>query len=80
MGTGPVAVVTLCHFAFTALAAELPFLQTRLRASESTVEQLRRKNTGYLHLNHTLLVSDIISVLTRPETGLPAELLIWETV
>ena len=30
-----------------ALAAELPFLQTRLRASESIVDQLRRRNTGH---------------------------------
>lgn len=49
MGAGPVAVVTLCCSASTALAAELPFLQTRLRASESTVEQLKRKNAGHFH-------------------------------
>ncbi|KAI3367371.1 hypothetical protein L3Q82_026186 [Scortum barcoo] len=42
-GLSPVATVTVCRVS-TALASELPFLQTRLRASESTVEQLRRKN------------------------------------
>lgn len=33
----------------TALATELPFLQMRLRASERTVELLKRKNTGRHH-------------------------------
>lgn len=33
----------------TAVASELPFLQTRLRASESMVEQLRRKSAGHHH-------------------------------
>ncbi|KAL6106081.1 uncharacterized protein ACO6RY_07461 [Pungitius sinensis] len=47
-----------------ALALELPFLQTRLRATETTVEQLRRKSTGrhLHHLYHHHLSIDVYSL------------------
>uniref|UniRef100_A0A3P9NBA7 Complement C1q-like protein 2 n=1 Tax=Poecilia reticulata TaxID=8081 RepID=A0A3P9NBA7_POERE len=42
----------------TAVAAELPFLQTRLRASESSVEQLRRKDTDELKVAFSAGLTD----------------------
>ncbi|XP_062413370.1 uncharacterized protein LOC119227867 [Pungitius pungitius] len=46
-----------------ALALELPFLQTRLRATETTVEQLRRKSTVLaVRLCHT---ESLMEELTR---------------
>lgn len=41
----------VCVLVSTVVVSELPFLQTRLRAAESTLEQLRRKSSG-LHLQH----------------------------
>lgn len=53
---------------FTVMASELPFLQTRLRAAESTLEQLRRKGAGHHHHHHTRSPqqADVTSSQQRP--------------
>lgn len=47
----------------------MPFLQTRLRASESTVDQMRRKNAGHLIINIIIIMYSTVCKTAPPVAG-----------